>query len=202
MSTTVDIAIYLIRTLAHLYLLVVMLRFLLQLVRADFYNPISQFIAKATNPLLIPLRRIIPGLGGFDLACLVLALLLQWAAIQLMILLLGHGLVNPLTLLLWGALGIVSLLIGVYFVALLVVFIASWVAPYSRHPALMLVRQLAEPVLAPFRRIIPPIGGLDLSLFFAVICLNILYSFLMPEAISAARMSSALELGIVPGFFR
>src|SRR5690625_8052738 len=91
MSTLAEIATYLIRTLGSLYLLLVLLRFLFQLVRADFYNPISQFVAKATNPLLLPLRKIIPGLFGVDIAALVLALAIQWVLIQAELVLAGSG---------------------------------------------------------------------------------------------------------------
>ena len=87
-------AIYLLQTLGNLYLLVVLLRFLLQLVRADFYNPISQFIVRATKPLLMPLRRIIPGYGGLDFASLVLALAIQLVLMVLIIKLMGYALPN------------------------------------------------------------------------------------------------------------
>src|SRR5690625_5536588 len=94
MSTLAEIATYLIRTLGSLYLLLVLLRFLFQLVRADFYNPISQFVAKATNPLLMPLRKIIPGLFGVDIAELVLALAFQAVLLQAVVGLGGVGAVN------------------------------------------------------------------------------------------------------------
>src|SRR5690606_15981836 len=84
-------AVYVIQTLGSLYLLIVLLRFILQLVRADFYNPLSQFIVRATSPLLMPLRRIIPGFGGVDLASLVLAILVQLALMVVTLLLMGYG---------------------------------------------------------------------------------------------------------------
>src|SRR5690606_41638723 len=91
MTTLADMAIFLIRTIGSLYLLIVLLRFLLQLVRADFYNPISQGISAATNPVLLPLRRVIPGIYGIDLASLVLAFFVQWIAGQFILLCLGGG---------------------------------------------------------------------------------------------------------------
>ena len=106
---------YLLQTLLSLYLLAMLLRFLLQLVRADFYNPISQFLVKITNPLVIPLRRVLPGFAGLDMASLVLALLLQMAGIIALLLLNGLGLPNVLLLLLWSALGVVGLLVNIYF---------------------------------------------------------------------------------------
>ena len=101
---------YLIQTAISLYMLAMLLRFLLQLVRADFYNPISQFLVKATNPVVVPLRRVIPGVGGLDLASLLLAVLLQLLAIVALILLNNLPLPNPLVLILWAILGIVGLL--------------------------------------------------------------------------------------------
>ena len=96
-------AIYLIQTLGSLYLLIVLLRFLLQLVRADFYNPLSQFIVRATKPLLMPLRRIIPGYGGLDFASLVLGIAIQLVMLILIILLMGYALPNILLLVSWAA---------------------------------------------------------------------------------------------------
>lgn len=89
MTGLASAAIYVIQTLGSLYLLVVLLRFILQLVRADFYNPLSQFVVRATKPLLNPLRKVIPGLGGLDLASLVLAVLLQWLLMIVVVLLMG-----------------------------------------------------------------------------------------------------------------
>ena len=111
--------IYLVQTLVSLYLLAVLLRFFLQLVRADFYNPVSQFVVKVTDPLLRPLRRLIPGFGGVDLAALVLALLVQGVAIALILSLAGAPLPNPLLILLWSLVGLVGLTIKIFFVALL-----------------------------------------------------------------------------------
>src|SRR5690349_13042203 len=107
MNSLVQIGILIVTTLGGLYLLIVMLRFLLQLAHADFYNPLSQFIAKATNPLLLPLRRFVPSILGLDIACLVLALAVQFVTVFLGLLL--AGMFNPLIALLWGILGIVSM---------------------------------------------------------------------------------------------
>lgn len=180
MNTLAQMAIYLIKTIGSLYLLLVILRFLLQLVRADFYNPISQGISKATNPLLLPLRRVIPGLYGVDLASLVLALLVQWVTFQLILLVAGYGLFNPLLLLGWGLVGILAMLTAIYFWGMIIYIIASWVAPFSHNPALLLLRQLIEPVMAPIRRIIPPLGPIDISPIFLILGLNMINSFLIP----------------------
>ena len=174
MGTLIDIIIFLIRVFGGLYLCVILLRFLLQTARADFYNPISQTMVRLTNPLLVPLRKIIPGIWGIDLASLVLALLFHWFVMQLMILILGHGLQAPHLMASWALIGIAANIITLYIIAGFVLFIASFIAPFSRNPALVLVHQLLEPLLAPVRRFIPPTGGLDFSLFFVGVALYVM----------------------------
>lgn len=195
MSALTEIASYLAQTVLTLALIAVLLRFLLQVVRADFYNPISQFLVRLTNPLVLPLRRIVPGLGGLDLSCLLLALLLQLAAIVLLLVLNGASLPNPALLLAWSALGLVGLVVNIYFFALLAMIIASWVAPTSRHPALLLLFQLTEPVMAPFRRMLPNMGGLDFSPILVFILINIVQIALRHMAAGIA-LHPALVIGI------
>lgn len=174
MDTMIEIILFLIRLFGSLYLSVILLRFLLQTARADFYNPISQLLVKLTNPVLIPLRKVIPGFFGIDFASIVFAILFHWLVMQIMIFVAGGGFVPPHYMLAWSLIGIALSVINIYFFAGIVIFITSFIAPYSRHPALMLVRQLMEPLLAPVRRVIPPVGGLDFSLFFVGIFLVIL----------------------------
>ena len=112
--------IFLIQTLFDLYILIVMLRFLFQVARADFYNPISQFIVKATNPILMPLRRVIPGFGGFDIATLVVALLLKTIEIYLLLLVIGAGFPNIVSVLLWSLTGLLALLLNIYLFAIFI----------------------------------------------------------------------------------
>lgn len=190
-----EIAIYLAQTVLTLALVAVLLRFLLQVVRADFYNPISQFLVRVTNPLVLPVRRIVPGLGGLDLACLLLALLLQLAAIALILTLNGLGLPNPGLLLAWSLLGLVGLVVNLYFFALLAMIIISWVAPASRHPALLLLFQLTEPVMAPFRRMLPNMGGLDFSPILVFILIHIIRIALRHMA-TGMGLHPALVIGI------
>lgn len=170
-------AIYILQTLGSLYLLIVLLRFILQLVRADFYNPLSQFVVRATQPLVRPLRRFIPGLAGLDLASLLLAIVVQLLLMALTLLLMGYGAdIMSLAgqLLIWSIIGVTSLFLKVFFFALIVSVILSWVAPGSYNPGAQLVNQLCEPVLAPFRKLIPNLGGLDISPIFAFIALNLI----------------------------
>jgi YggT family protein len=195
MSAINEILGYLIQTFLSLYLVAMLLRFLLQLVRADFYNPISQFLVKVTNPLVIPMRRLIPGLGGLDLSSLLLAVLLQLAGIVLLLLINGLGLPGVFTLLVWSLLGVLGLLVNIYFFALLGMIILSWVAAGSRHPAIYLLYQITEPVMAPFRKVLPNMGGLDFSPILVFILINIIQIALRHMA-QAVGLHPALVLGL------
>ncbi len=190
-----EIFIYLVQTALTLYMLAMVLRFLLQLVRADFYNPISQFLVKVTNPLVIPLRKVIPGLGGLDLASLLLALLLQMLCIVVLMALYGLGLPNPVLLLLWSALGLVGLLVNIYFFALLATIILSWLAPGSGNPAVYLLYQITEPVMAPFRKVLPAMGGMDFSPILVFILINVIQIALRHMA-AGVGLHPALVIGL------
>ncbi len=180
MSGLIEALIYIIQTLGSLYLLIVLLRFILQLVRADFYNPLSQFIVKATQPLLTPLRRIIPGFAGLDLASLILAILVQLLLMAVTLTLMGYNVGGfILQLLVWSVIGVTSLFLKVFFFALIISVILSWVAPGSYNPGAQLVNQICEPLLAPFRKLLPNLGGLDISPIFAFITINLIDRFVI-----------------------
>ena len=187
-------AVYILQTLGSLYLLIVLLRFILQLVRANFYNPLCQFIVRATQPLLKPLRKIIPGFGGLDLASLVLAIILQFILIALT-LLLTYGIVaNPVQMLIWSMIGITALFLKVFFFALIVSVILSWVAQGSHNPGVELVNQICEPVLAPIRRILPNLGGLDISPIFAFLALKLLDMLVIQNLMVMSGMPDVLRM--------
>lgn len=190
-----EIFAYLVQTFLSLYMLAMLLRFLLQLVKADFYNPISQFLVKATNPLVIPLRKVIPGLGGIDLATLLLTLALQMASIVAIMLLNGLSFHNPLLLLVWSCLGVLGLLVNIYFFALLAMIILSWIAPGSSNPAVYLLHQITEPVMAPVRKILPPMGGLDFSPILVFILINVIQIGLRHMA-AGVGLHPALVIGL------
>ena len=195
MSSLTQVGLLVINTLVGLYLLLVVLRFLLQLVRADFYNPVSQFIVKATNAPLIPLRKVIPGLGGIDIASLVLALLVQAVAIILILLLNGiHP--PPLQVVMWSAIGIMSLLLKVYFWGLLITVIASWVAPNSYNPVLILINQILEPAMKPIRKIMPDMGGIDLSPIIMFLLIQVIEILLVKGLAQASGMPAGLVMGV------
>lgn len=187
-------AVYVLQTLGSLYLLIVLLRFILQLVRADFYNPLSQFAVKATKPLLNPLRKVIPGFGGLDLASLVLALLIQLLLMALTLLLLGAFDVALLPqLLVWSVIGVTALFVKIFFFALIASVILSWVAPHSHNPGAQLVNQLCEPLLMPIRRILPSLGGLDISPIFAFIALNLVDMLVIKNLAAMTGMPQLLS---------
>jgi YggT family protein len=195
MGALTEILAYLLQTFLSLFLLLVMLRFLLQLVRADFYNPISQFLVKVSNPVILPLRKVIPGFWGLDMAALLLLLVVQIAGIVAMLLLNGYALPNPLLLLVWSVVGVVALLVNFYFFALLAMIIFSWIAPGSQHPALQLLHQVTEPVMSPFRRLLPPMGGMDFSPILVFIGINVAQIMLRHLA-AGVGLHPALVIGL------
>jgi YggT family protein len=171
--------VFLVQVLFGLYLLVVLLRFLLQLVRADFYNPVSQFIVKATAPLLKPLRAFIPGFGGIDMSSLVLAWLVKSLELFLILLVSGKGIILLYPLLL-AIPGILEMVINIFLFSILVMVILSWLSPGGYNPAVGLLYSLTEPLLKPARKIIPPLGGLDLSPMIVMVGLVLLKMLLIP----------------------
>lgn len=166
-------ATFLLQTVFFLYILIVMLRFLLQWVRADFYNPVSQFIVKATQPPLAPLRRIIPGVAGLDLAALVLMFVLKLVELWLVMGLLG---ISPQIggLAMLSVADLMGMLINVFIVSIVIQVIISWVNPGMYNPVMGLLHSLNEPLLAPARRLIAPISGLDLSPIAVIIGLQLI----------------------------
>ena len=187
-------AVYVLQTLGSLYLLIVLLRFVLQLVRANFYNPLCQFIVKATQPLLKPLRRIIPSLFGLDMSSLVLAILVQLALMALTLLLTYGTIGNPLQLLIWSIIGVTALFMKIFFFALIISVILSWVAPGSHNPGAELVNQICEPALAPFRRILPNLGGLDISPILAFMVLKLIDMLVINNLAAMTMMPEILRL--------
>ncbi|AVV85876.1 YggT family protein [Shewanella putrefaciens] len=161
---------FLISTLFDLYLMVVILRIWLQLARADFYNPFSQFIVKATHPLIAPMRRILPSMGRFDTASFVLALIVVMVKVLLISLIAGGG-IDVVLFLIFALVSVVKKAGVLLFWMLIIRAILSWFNQ-GYNPIVMVMDQLTEPLLAPVRRIIPPIGGLDLSVMLLIIGMN------------------------------
>jgi len=172
MNTT-GALIYLISTLTDLYVMAILLRLLLQWVKADFYNPLSQFLIKITNPVLVPARRLIPSIGRLDTASVVVMLLLE--LLQLVLInLLGKTEFGFQFLFLFAVQKLLIALLLTYFVLIIARVIVSWFAKQSQHPLIPLIYQLTEPVLRPIGKLLPPMGGVDLSPLFALIALRAL----------------------------
>lgn len=172
---------FLIDTAFSLYLMVVILRLWLQLVRADFYNPFSQFVVKATNPLVLPLRRAIPSIGSLDTATLLLAYGIMLAKL-IVLQLLQSGQVQWVPSLIFSVIFLLKEIFTLLFWILVIRALLSWFSQ-GRSPVEYVMHQLTEPVLRPVRRIMPPLGGLDLSVLVVLIglqFLNILFSSWFP----------------------
>jgi YggT family protein len=195
MSAINEITIYLIQTVVSLYLLIMLMRFVLQLSLADFYNPICQFLVRATNPLVVPLRRLIPARGRLDPASLLMAIVIQLLGIISMLWMNGLSLPSLSLLLAWSVIAVIGLLVKIYFFALLGMIILSWIAPGSSNPAAYLMYQITEPVMAPFRRMLPSMGGLDFSPILLFILINIVQIVLRNFA-AGLGLHPALVMGI------
>ncbi len=179
---------FLINTIFDIYITIVIIRFILGLARANFYNPVALVIVKATNPLLIPLRKIIPGFSGIDLASIFLLLILQ--AIKIILLtLVAYGTVmtfstdNILGLLIFGCSDLIKQTITIYMFAIIMIVILSWIAHGTYNPVTELLASITNPLLLPIRRILPHMGGLDLSPIIAIILLQTT-SYLVADSIS------------------
>jgi len=199
MSGLNEALIYILQTLGQLYIFAVLFRFILQMVRADFYNPISQFVVKITQPLLLPLRKIIPGFAGLDIAALVLALLVHMAlAIAVLMLAGAPALDILLQLVIWCLISLSALFMKIFFFALIISIILSWVAPNSFNPAAQLIQQVCQPVLAPIRRILPDMGGIDISPIFAFLALNLIDRFVIEAVAKSTGLVGPLRTLISP----
>jgi len=181
---------FLIQTIFSMYLVAIMLRILLQMTRADFYNPVSQFLVKVTNPPLIPLRRIIPGFMGIDMAAVLLLLVLMAAELFLIVLING-GSISLSGLIVIAIANLFDLLLDVYFYSILIQVIISWINPGSYNPVVSLLYSINEPLLGRARRLIPPISGFDFSPIVVVILLK-LVGILLVQPIAALGRSLAV----------
>ena len=163
--------VFLVSTLFNLYLMVVILRLWLHLAGANFYNPLSQFVVKATHPIVGPMRRVIPSIGRFDTATFILAIAVVFLKIITITAILGTGTFNVLALLVISLVSFVDEFLYLMFIVLIIRAIMSFVSQ-GGNPIEMLFQQLTDPFLAPIRRVIPPMGGFDLSVLIAIIAIQ------------------------------
>jgi YggT family protein len=165
---------FILRTLFDLYLLTFALRLLMQWARVDGWNPIAQFIQRVTNPVVIPLRRLLPAIGRIDTGTVVALFGLQAIATTALLKLDCAGDADVLQILAVAGLSLVDLFLRIAFWTILIYVVLSWVSQGGGSPGARIVTALARPLLQPFRRLIPPIAGVDLSPLFAAIVLQAL----------------------------
>ena len=171
-----DPIILLIRTLGELYVFIIVMRFLLQLAQVDYYNPICQAVAKITNVPVLAMSKALPRIGRVDISALLYAFIVKAAIILLLLTVIGQAFPNIVSIALYSVIGVLNDLLTILFWATLASVVISWIAPGSYHPGPQLIMQLTEPLFALFRKVIPPIGGLDLSPIFIFLIIQLLQS--------------------------
>lgn len=182
-----DIGSFLITAFADFYLIILLLRLVLQWLNADYYNPISQFVVKLTDPIVKPARKIIPNLAGIDCAAIALLLviavlangLLVWLQYQIMPYIIG--------LTLYAVIYLLNLAVNLLFYAVLGRVILSWLSPRTYNPAITIIILITEPLLAPIRRKLPPITGIDLSSLLLLLVLQMLNLFVIGRLLIVAK---------------
>lgn len=167
----------LVRTLFELCVAIVMLRFLLPLARVNYFNPICQFIIRLTDPILRPLRRVIPSVGRIDGAALIFMLILQIAQVALVAALAQVSVPLP-RLLAYAGITLIQLCLYIFLISIVASAILSWFAQSINHPILPFLEQLTHPILAPIRRLIPAISGIDISPLLAILAIQFLITLL------------------------
>ena len=177
-SNIASALVFIVNALSSLYLLVLLLRFWLPWLRADFRNPLAQGILKLTSPVVIPVRRLVPSFGRLDTATVLTAFALQCLALLLILLILGAN--ASFSVIAASALAkLVLLSINLFMFAIFIRIILSWVAPGQYNPAIAIITTLTEPLLRPVRRIIPAMGGFDISPIFVIIALGAMTRLVM-----------------------
>lgn len=183
----------LVNSLINIYLFLLMLRFLLQASRADYYNPLSQSVVKITQPIVGLFQGFLgPVAGRFDLATLAAGFVLKVVSMVAIFMVIGVGMPPIAGLLIAGVAALANAILKIYFFAMIVMIILSWVAPNASHPGALLVMQLVEPIMAPVRKVIPPLGMIDLSPIVVFIAINLVDGVVVGSLIRAAGISGAL----------
>ncbi len=188
-----------VNALGGLFLLAILLRFLLQIAKADFYNPVSQVIVRVTNPVIKVFRPFIPGYKGVDFSTLLLALLVEALLIVTLSYLFGDPIPPIAKIITWSVVGIVAFIINIYYWAIIASIVMSFVMMFSGstnpHPALRLIWQLTEPIMSPVRKIIPQMGGMDFSPIFIFIGIQLIRNLLY-ETFGITNAIARVVLGI------
>jgi len=173
-SALTDIGMTIVQPLFSLAMLLIAVRFLAQLCGVSGYNPISMTLRRVTNVIVLPLSRLLPSGNRFSPGALLALILIQVVFIALMFGLVGQlDAFNVLQALIWSALGAAGLLVSIIFYSVIAMIVVSFLAPQSSHPAVEFIWELTEPVMAPLRQVLPPMGGLDFSPIILFIALNV-----------------------------
>jgi len=170
--------VFLIQTFFGIYFILIMVRFLMQVSKVDYYNPLCQGIIKITNPAIKPLSKLIPTVRGIDFATLTAGFLVEMILIVLVMWLKYDLLIYPIYIA-WVLVIMFSVILKIYFFALIIMVIASWIAPYSTHPAMTLIHQLTEPLCMPARKLLPPMGGIDFSIILVFVVITLIDNYLI-----------------------
>lgn len=178
---------FVIDTLLSLYILVLMLRFLLQLFRADFYNPLSQFLLRAAKPALQPLNRLVPSTTRINGPTLVAMLVMQTLVVGVVASLQG-SLPGLGALIMLALTELVTLVINVFFFTILIQTIMSWVSPTTHNPLSSVLHSLTAPLLDPARRLLPATAGIDFSPLIALLGLQVAKMLLIPPLLAIAKL--------------
>lgn len=158
----IDALIYLLDGVTMLVLVVFLLRFWMPLLRVDFRNPVAQGILRITSPVIVPVRRVIPSIGRIDTATVLVAFAIQCLSVWIAMLLIGMP-IRPLFIAVASIFELATLSVGIFMFVIFIGIVLSWLAPPTYNPVVAIVQSMSEPLLRPFRRLIPPMGGLDLS---------------------------------------
>ena len=170
---------YAFRAITDIAAMLLLIRFLLQWVGADFYNPVSQGILKICSPIIRPLEKIIPSFGRFNLSVLVAALFIKWSFFVVMAIAKGVLLAGIFAFIAWAGFELLRTLVEIYFWGIFILVVFSWVGT-PPHPAARLVHQVISPYMEPFRRFIPPLGMIDLSPMAAIFSLMFIRAKILP----------------------
>ncbi|EPJ45213.1 MAG: hypothetical protein OFPII_29340 [Osedax symbiont Rs1] len=165
--------VFIIRTLGELYIFILLLRFLLQVVKADYYNPICQGVVSATKPVLAPLQKILPKILNIDISPLVFAFVAK-AIVLYVAYAIGNQIIPLPMLSVYASLGVLNTFLDVIFYAMVGSIIISWIAPDSPHPAPQLIMQVTAPIYKLVNKVLPPLGGFDLSPIVVILSIQLI----------------------------
>lgn len=158
-----EAALFLVEICFEFYIMVLVMRLILHAIRAEFYNPLCQFVAKLTTPVVRHLQGIFPIVKGFDTAVVALIIVLEMLKVSLVFLIQHQAINHAGGLLIYAVGDFLDQIITLYFYAVLLQIILSWIRPNQYNPMIDLLFKITAPLMRPAQRYVPPIGGIDLS---------------------------------------